>query len=179
MFVEPRLVADTPDLRISGLEMRLWLGQLGNDMFADGFYPVFVEATVYSGPVHQDGRTLLAMRRFLKDVYQAYPLTATLLVGSLPDASIVRSVLVKNRSTSANPENLTAGTQPNPSYAGDYLALESEYITPRADIVLGDLDGNWESLYRQPKTTFTSYRVAPLMKLWCIGKGIQTWNAAF
>jgi hypothetical protein len=159
VFVDPRLVVDDPAIAMSRFEMLLWLGQLSNDLFKDGYYPYFVEANVYSGPVHQDGRTLLAMRRFLQDVWHNYPLSATLLVGSFPDASIVRSVFVKANASPSAPENFTSGGVPLTGYSGHFLALDAEFITPRAEIVLGDLDGNWEALYRQGPFAFTGYHV--------------------
>jgi len=69
VLVDPKIVTDDPAIQMSRLEMSLWLGQLGSDMSRDGFFPYFVEASVYDGPVHQDGLTVLALRRFLRDVH--------------------------------------------------------------------------------------------------------------
>src|SRR5262245_4398839 len=92
VFVDPRLVSDDPNNGISAFEMKLWLNFYGTDMFDEGYFPYFVEADVYNGTEHQDGRTLLAMRRFLQRVKKYYPLSGTLLFGSFPEAGIVRSV---------------------------------------------------------------------------------------
>src|SRR4029079_14771032 len=120
---------------------------LGSDISKDGFFPYFIEASIYDGGVHQDGRTLLALRRFIKEVRSYYPVAGVLLVGSFPDASIVRSVFVKANADAGSPISLNSGSQ-KVSYSGNFLSLGSEFITPRAEIVLGDLDGNWESLYQ-------------------------------
>ncbi len=160
VLVDPKLVTDEPTLQMTRFEMSTWLGILGNDISADGFFPYFVEASVYSGPVHQDGRTVLALRRFLKEVRSYYPLAGVLLVGSFPDAAIVRSVLVKATSYADEPLDLTSGSEPITGYVGHHLSLKADYVTPRAEIVLGDLDGNWESLYK-PTFSVTDYEALP------------------
>ena len=87
----------------------MWMSILGMDISADGFFPYFVEASVYDGTAHQDGWDGVALRRFLKDVRANYPLAGVLLVGSFPDASIVRSVFVKANAYADSPINLTSG----------------------------------------------------------------------
>lgn len=159
VLVDSNVVSDDPTIQTSRAEMSLWLGLLGSDIFADGLYPYFVEASVYAGTAHQDGRTLLATRRFLKEVRTHYPLAAVLLVGSFPDAAIVRSVLVKNNAD--DPIPLRSGAAPI-DHKGHHLSLWSELITPRAEIVLGDLDGNWEQVYREAMFTVKNYNLLPL-----------------
>jgi hypothetical protein len=158
VLVDPRLVTDDPTIQMSRFEMSLWLGLLGSDISKDGFFPYFIEASVYSGAAHQDGRTLLALRRFIKAVRSYYPVAGVLLVGSFPDASIVRSVFVK--ASSDTPISFNSGATPV-SRAGHFLSLGSEFITPRAEIVLGDMDGNWEALYRETAFTVTNYNALP------------------
>jgi hypothetical protein len=161
VLVDPRVVTDDPTIQMSRLEMSLWLSLLSNDISNDGFFPYFVEASVYSGPLHQDGRTLLALRRFLKEVRNYYPLAGVLLVGSFPDASIVRSVFVKATSYADSPLDFTSGVQQVQGHVGHFLEVGAEFVTPRAEVVLGDLDGNWESLYR-PMLNVTRYQALPL-----------------
>jgi len=158
VLVDPKIVTDDPAIQMSRFEMSLWLGQLGSDMSRDGFFPYFVEANVYDGPVHQDGLTVLALRRFLRDVRANYPLAGVLLVGSFPDAAIVRSVFLKPHADKPVPLNSGAA---HVSAVGDFLAVSAEFITPRAEIVLGDLDGNWEPLYVQAPFTVTNYDLLP------------------
>ena len=161
VLVDPKLVTDDPSVQMSRFEMSLWLGILGMDISADGFFPYFVEASVYDGLSHQDGWTVLALRRFLKDVRSNYGLAGVLLVGSFPDASIVRSVFVKATSYADNPADFASGTTPVRGYVGHFLSMGSEFITPRAEIVLGDMDGNWEALYR-PSVTLQGFDALPL-----------------
>jgi hypothetical protein len=155
VFVDPRLIRDDPSTTISGLEMRLWLAMYGSDLFKDGYFPYFVAADVYHGEAHQDGRTLLAMRRFLKDVHRHYPLAGTLLIGSFPEASIVRTVMARNR-----PDSFTFTNSRRSVNHTDQLDVVSELLTPRGEIVLADLDGNWESLYRE-QLVYTDYQLLP------------------
>lgn len=159
VLVDPSVVSDDAAIQTSRVEMSLWLGLLGSDIFSDGFYPYFVEASVYDGTAHQDGRTLLAMRRFLKDVRTHYPLAAVLLVGSFPDAAIVRSTLVKG--SADEPIPLKSGVAPI-DHTGHFLSLWAEFITPRAEVVLGDLDGNWEQVYREAMFSVKNYNLLPL-----------------
>ncbi len=151
VFVESRVLGSgktlSPELVNSLTVMR-------NDLVNEGYYPRFVEAALYSGPVHQDGQTMLALRRFLKDVYAWYPLRGTILVGSFPDTTIVRRVMLKNTGVSKS----IGGT---PVTNANTLSIVSEQIAVRADIVLSDLDGNWESIYQQGPTTFRDIELIP------------------
>ncbi len=174
VLVDPRLVDDRPGVNVSGLEMRLWLSLMNNDLFREGYFPVFITASVYDGPVHQDGRTLLALRRFLQSVRQHYPLVGVQLIGSFPDAGIVRSVFVKDNAPADRPLMLDSGAQPNAAYSGDYISLGAEYLTPRAEIVLGDLDGNWEALYRELPFVLPRIDAAPPLPSSSYPKANQT-----
>jgi hypothetical protein len=130
VFVDPRVIA-SPDAILSAALVDQ-LRRYRDDLVHEGYRPRFLVADVYRGAIHQDGRTLLAMRRFLQDVRASYPdLIGVTLVGSFPEATLFRRVL------SRTVEN---GQQ--------YLTVHPERINPRADIVLGDLDGNWEPLYQ-------------------------------
>jgi hypothetical protein len=164
VLVNPRLVTDEPAIPTTRAHMMASLGTLGSDMFIDGYFPYFIEASVYDGTFHQDGRTLLALRRFLKEVGSYYPLAGVLLVGSFPDARIVRSVFVKPNAEADpdHPVDFTSGSEPVTGHVGPYLALAAEDITARGEIVLGDLDGNWEALYHQQPMSFTNYHALPL-----------------
>jgi hypothetical protein len=43
------------------------------DLYKDGFTPRFVVTSVYNGTVHQDGRTVLAIREFFRAIKAEYP----------------------------------------------------------------------------------------------------------
>ena len=158
VFVDPRLVSDDPSNEISRFEMQLWLGMYAVDLRNEGYFPWFVEASVYDGIEHQDGRTLLAMRRFLQDVRKYYPLKGTILIGSFPEAGIVRSTLLKRRAN--DPMTFSGGTSLTVDDVS-YLNLDAEFVTPRGEIVLADLDGNWEQLYREEPFNFQGAQVLP------------------
>jgi hypothetical protein len=122
----------------------------------DGYFPYFVEADVYNGAAHQDGRTLLAMRSFLKSVSQHYPLSGSILIGSFPEAGLVRSVLTKRH---VDEMTFESGRT---AHDTDVLTFDAEYVTPRAEIVLADLDGNWEAVYKEAQFSLNGYDILPL-----------------
>jgi hypothetical protein len=130
ILVDPRLI-NSPSATMNATMLNM-LRTYRDDLVNEGYRTRFMLADVYRGVRNQDGRTLLAMRRFLKDVRAYYPsLAGVTLVGSFPEATIFRRVRFHSV------ENGQA-----------YLVLHPERINPRADIVLGDLDGNWEALYQ-------------------------------
>jgi hypothetical protein len=130
VLVDPRLLqSSSPELNAT---VRNHLINHRDDLVREGYSTRFLLADVYRGVQHQDGRTLLAIRRFLNAVRASYPsLRGVTLVGSFPEATLFRRVLFRS---------VENGKQ--------YLVLHPERINPRADIVLSDLDGNWESLYQ-------------------------------
>jgi hypothetical protein len=130
VLVEARLLEAFEGARTS--ELLTSLGRYRDDLMLEGYQVDILVADLYHGPLHQDGLTLLALRRYLQDVYAAFPsLAGVTLVGAFPDASIMRRVLFRQ-----------------PDAGGDYMVLHPERINPRADIVLADLDGYWEDVYR-------------------------------
>jgi hypothetical protein len=131
------------------------LAGLKADLDAEGHHSRFIVADVYDGREHQDGRTLLAMRDFLIAVRDRYPnLTGTLLIGSFPEATLVRRWAWKNHPhiPTINGVDVTGL---------DKLGIVPELIDHRADIVLGDLDGNWDRIYVQPSTVLSSVIARP------------------
>lgn len=124
------------------------------DLVNEGYYPRFIEAALYAGQMHQDGRTMLALRRFVKDVYANYPLRGTVLVGAFPDTTLVRRVMFKNEGVT---KSIGGANVTNAST----LTIVSEQIAVRADLVLSDLNGNWESLYVQGPQTFKDLELIP------------------
>ncbi len=131
VLVEPRLLASPSAAYNSAVLAKLQAYR--DDLANDGYATRFLLADVYHGTDNQDGRTLLAIRRFLQSVRSSYPnLAGVTLVGSFPEATIFRRTLVEE----VLPDQRR-------------LLVHPERINPRADIVLGDLDGNWESLYER------------------------------
>jgi hypothetical protein len=154
VLVEPRLLESFTGSRRAEVLARLQTYRA--DLVAEGFRTRFFLADLYKGSRHQDGRILLALRRFLKQVRGSYPaLRGVTLVGAFPDATLIRRPLVKfvNRKTTFDHGGEINGA--------DYLELHPERITPRGDIVLGDLNGNWEDLYHETLQDLEWVKILP------------------
>ncbi|MCA9105352.1 MAG: hypothetical protein KDA83_08005 [Planctomycetales bacterium] len=125
-----------------------------------GWSPWFVKTSVYAGATHQDGKTLLAMRRLLQRLWEVEPkLSGVILIGSFPEASLVRRWVWKHDSREAvfNGERYNSRGGPRATF----VAMDPELIAPRTDLVLADLDGEWESLYHQAETEIESLKILP------------------
>ncbi|MEL6342487.1 MAG: FG-GAP-like repeat-containing protein [Myxococcota bacterium] len=160
VFVEKRLMAPLSSPTFSTQDLTARLSQLADDLRAEGYTPRFVETDVYDGTRHQDGKTLLAMREFLRDVQTNYPrLEGALLIGSFPEASLVRRWLWKRSGNglTINGEDM-AGQE--------VLRAIPEGIDGRAEIVLADLDGNWEDLYQEASTSLQGIIARPSSTSW-------------
>ena len=132
VLVEPRLLDTMGDATLRPALLRA-LRRFKGDLRAEGLFSRFFLANIYDGTVHKDGRVLLALRRFLRDVRATFgKLEGVVLIGRFPDSTLVRRV-------SWCPGFL----------APRQLAIWPEIISERADIVLSDLTGTWESVYRQ------------------------------
>ncbi|MBE7559097.1 hypothetical protein HS125_09165 [bacterium] len=126
-----------------------------DDLAADGWRPRLMAAQVYAGTAHQDGCTLLAMRRFLQAVSKAdASLAGAVLVGSFPEAMLVRSCNWRRNDEAV----LFAGTprQQRFPWPAPQLRTQAELVAVRCELVLCDLDGNWEERYLQPRTPLPS-----------------------
>ncbi len=139
-----RPLAGAPEL-IGPLEALL------QDFADEGVSTHLVLAHLDRGPVHQDGRTLLALRRFLAAVRRDVPsLEGVLLIGRFPEAMIVRQHPWRKRGT--------VNVQGRTHVDAAYLRWLPEVVATKADLVLGDLDGNWEAVYRQAPTEVPGFR---------------------
>jgi hypothetical protein len=144
VLVEPRLLrpgepsATLPDLSPA---LRTFAG----DLSAEGHDVYVILASVYAGDRHQDGRTVLALRRFLRQAWRQINLRGAVLVGNFPEATLVRQYYWHKQT----PITLNQG-QPNErrfEEAVDYLRDRAELVAWRADLVLADLDGRWDDVY--------------------------------
>ncbi|MDG6250935.1 VCBS repeat-containing protein [Methanocalculus sp.] len=143
VLVESRLL--NPLAGAEDLESRLI--RFKGDLRAEGFSSYFISAELYNGPRHQDGRTLLALRSFLREIWNTFPnFLGVVLVGSFPEAELVRRTMWTPhfKKTIAGVEYNKPGDEVTP-----YLAIEPEHIAGRSDIVLADFNGNWEALYHE------------------------------
>lgn len=156
VMVEGRLIEDeAPWARtrvvLTNEELRERVVRFGSDVAAGGFRAVIVEATLHRGPPHQDGRTILAMRRLFQRLHAVAPLAGAVLVGHFPDALLVRTCNWRRN------EALQL-----PGKDGKAVAIDGkttnvrcvpEIVAHRCDVVLADLDGDWERCYVPGPTT--------------------------
>ncbi|MFQ6096837.1 MAG: hypothetical protein ACE5O2_03860 [Armatimonadota bacterium] len=146
VIVEPRLfrrpqTGDSPDLRPA-------LSRFVRDLARDGYDAILVRAAVYAGPRHQDGRTVLALREFLRCVASTVPdLAGAILVGNFPEAFLVRQYFWRKHTRLT----LNKGTKMEEKYEQpiDYWRTRAEPVAMRCELVLADLDGDWQHLYHE------------------------------
>lgn len=116
-------------------ELLYRLKRLKGDLRAEGLNSRFILADLYPGrhgsitnPVKKDGQVVLAVRKFFKDIKQSFVnFEGVILVGNFPEATLVGRT-VWNQS--------------------ECLKSTFEVAAARSDIVLSDLTGNWDTLYR-------------------------------
>ncbi|MCA9314195.1 MAG: hypothetical protein R3F05_15645 [Planctomycetota bacterium] len=149
VFVEPRLLEP-----LEGAEpLRPRLDRLLGDLADEGCRTWLVAADLEPGANHRDGRLVLALREVLRALREERDFVGALLVGHFPDALLVRTCSWRKRGKVV----LRKGT-PEEHVFEDvrYLRRVPELVAHRADIVLSDLDGRWEDVYVEPKTTLAT-----------------------
>lgn len=144
VLIEPRLL-DSPGNASLRSDLVRRLQRLKGDLRAEGLHTRFILADLYRGPAHKDGRTVLALRQFFREVKSTFVnFEGVLLVGNFPEASLVRRV------------SWCPGFS-----APRQLAIGTELISERAEIVLADLTGNWEAIYQQNDFTAEEITAIP------------------
>jgi hypothetical protein len=161
VLIEPRLLDATGNAALRPQLLRC-LHRFKGDLRAEGLYTRFLLANLYRGPAHKDGSIVLALRRFLGDVKAVFSrFEGVILVGNFPEATLVRRV-------SWSPGFLSPRQ----------LAIGTELISSRAEIVLADLTGNWESLYRQTEFDAEDINARPdaatIARGWFDGESVRT-----
>lgn len=148
LFVEERLLADAggEEAKKLGDALARW----ASDVTSEGSRAIGFSARVHAGSEHQDGKTLLALRRVAQAVdRECGPLAGIVLVGAFPDALLVRTC----NWWRDDPITLRAGKPDAATYEHrTWLRSMPEIVAHTADVVLGDLDGDWESRYREGPT---------------------------
>ena len=129
-----------------------------SDLTGEGWRAALFGVEFSSVEAHRDGRLLLALREVLRAASERSELAGVVLVGRFPDAFIVRTCNWRKREALT----LRKGTPEERRYAEvSYLRRVPEAVAHRADIVLADLDGDWESVYVEPRsrleTVYASY----------------------
>lgn len=168
--VEPRLLRKLPNAEhdVEDLEQRL--RQFRTDLSRDGYDARLVSIDLTENPTHQDGRGVLAIRDFFVEVSNEYPnFEGAVLVGSFPEAMLVRRwIWSRHRS-----KTRVDGTE----YTDvDLFRIVPEVVAERSDIVLADLTGNWDELYREGPEDLTSIRAIadPGLSEWPTDGGLFT-----
>lgn len=142
ILVEERLISNSYS---SGqfFDFYTKLRRYAEDLRLQGFAPRVLTIKLHTGP-GQDGRTLLAIREFFKAVKTKWPnFQGAMLVGAFPDAFINQTIISKVAAD--NTEYLSI----NPGYNWQRNYKVRGIYGERSDIVLGDLDGNWEKVYHE------------------------------
>ena len=153
VLVEKRLINRIPKSTFSEHDLTNRILRLTQDLKREGLKAIAVECDVYAGSQHQDGLTLLALRRFLIDVSKSYRLRGAILVGSFPEASIVRRWIWRTV------RNVRIGGRQR--RGAEILRIVPEPVAPRAEIVLADLNGQWEKVYVKGKRKIESIEALP------------------
>jgi hypothetical protein len=144
VLVEPRLLEALPDAP----DLRPLLERFANDLGEEGYQAQVLSVELGESDLHQDGRFVLALREVLRAANAGDELAGAVLVGRFPDAFIVRTCNWRKRGSIT----LHKGTDEQATYENvRYLRRVPEDVARRADIVLSDLDGAWESVYVQPR----------------------------
>jgi hypothetical protein len=140
VLIEPRILNAIPNLTPAD-DLTSRLLRFKGDLRAEGYHSRFILANVYQGNINQDGRSVIAIRRFLQEVKSAHTnLEGVIMVGAFPESSVVR----RWPWAPDFPQTVMGAAR-----TGKYLALYPELVDTRTDIVLGDLTGNWEALYHE------------------------------
>lgn len=124
--------------------------RLGDDLALDGFAPLLVRVDLGVSTRHQDGLFLIALRRFLQCLYAQHDgLAGALLVGSFPDALLVRTCNWRR----SDPLVVHQGQPHERRFANEtpYLRVVPEAVAHTCDLILADLDGDWEGRYTRER----------------------------
>ena len=159
VLVEDGLVVDgAPPTRTRVVddaeELRTRVVRFAADLAADGFRALVVAASVHVGPPHQDGRTVLALRRLFQRVHATSPMAGAVLVGHFPDALLVRTCNWRRNEQLALPGKDGKPIAFEPKTTN--VRCVPEIVAHRCDVVLADLDGEWERVYVPGPATLQS-----------------------
>ncbi|MBN1975713.1 MAG: VCBS repeat-containing protein [Sedimentisphaerales bacterium] len=158
VMVEQRLLNEIPGSAISVVDVNERLKRFRGDLQAEGYSAEFVAARVYAGYEHQDGRTVIALREFLKSVRVTYNnLAGVIFVGSFPEPMLVRRWLWPRVTEEGGMQiggiDLPAGIE--------YLRIVPEIVSERSDLVIADLDGRWDAIYEKGPMNLESIVARP------------------
>jgi hypothetical protein len=145
MLVESRLLESRSD----ATELQPYFQRWAKDLEGEGCRAEVVSVTLAKSKMHQDGRYILALREFLSAVRTKTRLAGVVLVGHFPDATIVRSTNWHKTGKVTLHKN---SDKPQKYKDVRFLNRAPSLVAAKADIVLADLDGNWDKVYVQKPT---------------------------
>jgi hypothetical protein len=129
--------------------LRAQLDVLAADWAREGLRPRAYAIEFAPSAGHRDGSYVLALRAFLRAARESdASLRGALLLGHFPDALLVRTCAWRRD----DPLTLGAGERRRELGAVPWLRVVPEIVAERCDLVLADLDGDWESLYFEAPT---------------------------
>lgn len=155
LLVEKRLWSLDEKTGAKKSELRAALTRYAKDIAAEGWDVAGVLCDLYRGPVHKDGRIVLALRWFLRDVRDRDPrLAGVILIGDFPEAYLVRNYFWKKYC----PYTLHKGKPDEKKFDKVHLwRCVPECVAKRCDAVLADLDGRWEDVYVQDRCDLPTF----------------------
>jgi hypothetical protein len=135
LLIEPRLLDQKG---VNAVLFLLSLQAYQTQLAKEGIDVIALKLKVYGHDFaqnlsFQDGKTLLGIRKLVKQLHQCAegtqaPVKGSILVGRFPEARIARRIVL-------------------PDDSGNFR-IRAEVTAGSADIVLADLTGNWDNLYR-------------------------------
>lgn len=126
-------------------ELRERVLRYATDVASSGFHAVLIDADLHGGPPHQDGRTVLGLRRLFQRLHKQAAMAGAVLVGHFPDALLVRTCNWRRNEPLSLPGK--DGKPVEIDAKTTNVRCVPEIVAHRCDIVLADLDGAWEDVY--------------------------------
>ena len=165
IMVEPRLLDTLPSGNHTTNDLLDRIQRYKDDLGNQGYQAMAIEAQVYgslnSQTEHQDGLTVLAMRQFFKSVWAQYSnFTGVVFIGSFPEAMIVRRMIWRKDTVADGGDFMIDST--TVAAGTSYLSIVPEIIAHRADLVLADLNGNWDKIYFKGPKNLEAIKAVPV-----------------
>lgn len=156
VFVERRLSTPRAGVEAAAIAaLRERLRRFAADIAASGRRVELLDIEVYSGQRHQDGRIVLALRRVLQAIAAQGSLEGAMLVGHFPDALLLRTCNWRR----GDAIELIDRSGEKRKFDG-YLRAVPENVAWKCDLVLADLDGDWEGRYFEAERQLPSTLLA-------------------
>ena len=160
VIIESRLIANDQRLHGENASLVQTMRRYQQMLYEDGWHAVLVEAKIHASERHQDGMSVIALRRMFQKIKSSFPqFGGAVLVGSFPEAMLVRRWIWKRSDRAVSFGDLTFNSKGQPT--ADFLAIKPEVISKRSEVVLCDLEGKWEEIYHEEPTTVESITVMP------------------